>query len=292
MSYERFCDFVERASDAVKIENSLVREMFAEFLGVVVLVSFGNGAVAQSVLSNKSEGETISVNFAYGLGLVMAIYVAGNVSGAHLNPAISITFSIMGRLSWLKLPFYILAQVLGGFVSGAVVFSTYYDALNEFDGGTRSVYGNTTSTAGIFATYPKPFLSISNGLWDQVVGTSLLSGSILAITDDKKIVHGLSPLVIGLLVVAIGLSYGFNCGYAINPARDLGPRLFTYAAGYGSGVWSEPNGTYWCWVPIVGPIVGSLLGAFVYKVLVGHHLPDEEEDEGIYNDHPKRTTKL
>lgn len=263
--------------EARKIKNNLIREMMAEFLGVLVLVVIGNGSIAQSLLSRQTAGETISINFAYGLGVTMAIYIAGNVSGAHVNPAVSIAFTIMGRLSILKLPFYILAQLLGGFVSGAVVYSTYYDAINAFDGGMRVVEG-VNQTAGIFATYPQEFLSISNGFWDQVIGTALLVGVLLAITDDSKIVHGLVPLMVGLLVVAIGLSYGFNCGYAINPARDFGPRLFTYAVGYGSKVFTAPNNMCWWWVPIVGPITGALFGAFLYKVLVGHHLPTAEDE--------------
>merc|ERR1712002_240665 len=180
----------------------------------------------------------------------------------------------MGRLPWHKLPCYLVAQVLGGFVSGAVVYSVYYDAIESFDGNFTVVGEN--ATAGIFATYPQDFLSTSNGFWDQVFGTSLLSGLVLAITTDNRVADGLTPLLVGLIVFSIGLSYGFNCGYAINPARDFGPRLFTYAVGYQQAFTAYNN---WFWVPIVAPLVGGVMGAFVYKMLVGHHMPEVDEDE-------------
>jgi len=149
-----------------------------------------------------------------------------------------------------------------------IVYWVYLDALNKFDGGIRMVTG-PLKTAGIFATYPGDHLSIGNGFLDQVVGTALLAGVILAITDQKnnKITDGLTPVLIGLLVFTIGLSYGFNCGYAINPARDFGPRLFTSMVGYGSQVFTEGN--YWFWVPIVAPVVGAIVGSIFYNVLIG-----------------------
>lgn len=291
MGYDKFLrsDAVTSLLESITITNQLIREMLAEFLGVLLLCSIGNGAVAQMVLSRNKNGDFISVNWAYGLGVAMAVYVAGNVSGAHLNPAISVTFTLMGRLPWHKLPCYLVAQVLGGFVSGAVVYSVYYDAIETFDGKFTVIGEN--ATAGIFATYPQDFLSTSNGFWDQVFGTSLLSGLVIAITTDNRVTDGLTPLLVGLIVFSIGLSFGFNCGYAINPARDFGPRLFTYAVGY-QEVFTAYNN--WFWVPIVAPLVGGVMGAFVYKMLVGHHMPEVEEggterEERVAAD---RTTKL
>ncbi|XP_078489176.1 aquaporin-3 isoform X2 [Ciona intestinalis] len=300
----------KRISSLVRIENVLLREMLAEFLGTFILLVFGNGAVAQKVLSRDTLGTTLSINWAYGFGVTMAVYVTGKVSGAHINPAVSVAQCAFGNLPLYKLPCYIFSQVFGGFVSGAAVYSIYYEALNAFDGGQRSVLG-PNGTGGIFATYPQDYLSINNGLWDQVrthgyttnvqfikknnnlfllkvFGTALLVGIIFAVTDNKNntIADGLTPIIIGLLVFILGTSFGLNCGYAINPARDFGPRLFTFAAGWGPGVFTEPNGMSWWWVPIVGPIIGGLTGAIVYKLMVGTHLPsgsqnvitDEEDD--------------
>jgi len=282
---------------SLKIKSPIVREMFAEFLGVLILCVFGNGAVAQSVLSNSANGGFISINWSFAVGLSMAIFVSGNVSGGHVNPAMTFVFALMGRFPWWKVPCYIFAQFLGGFVSAGAVYSVYYEAINAYDGGVRTVIG-VNGTAGIFATYPQAFLSNSGGFWDQVVGTALLAGLILALIDGKnnKIADGLTPFLIGFVLLGIGLAYGFNCGFSLNPARDLGPRLFTWAVGYGTGVFSEPNDRYWWWVPVLGPMVGAIFGAFTYQMLIGHHLPSSNKPDSPENEHdseqPDRTTPL
>jgi MIP family channel proteins len=169
---------------------------------------------------------------------------------------------------------YSLAQIAGAFVASAVVFVTYHDALNAYDNGVRHVLG-PDGTAGIWATYPQPFLSVfPGGFIDQVVGTALLVAVIFGITDSRNspAPAGLAPVVVGLLVVLIGATFGFNSGYAINPARDFGPRLFTFLAGWGGGVFTAGNG--WWWVPIVAPLVGGALGGWIYDLLIGHHFAE------------------
>jgi len=271
---------MDRFINKAKVKNSLMRELMAEFLGTLVLTTFGNAAIAQMVLSKGEVNGFVSVNLAFGVGVTMAVLISGNISGGHVNPAMSLLFTILGRLCWKKLALYILAQILGGFVSGAIVFSVYYDAINSFDGGVRAVTG-PTATAGIFATYPQEFLTIGGGLWDQVLATAFLSNCILAIVDGNKIADGLAPFLIGLIVQGIGLSFGFNCGYAINPARDLGPRLLTFAVGYGSEVWTAFDN--FSWVPVIGPMLGACLGGLVYKALVGHHIEDEDTENNKEN---------
>jgi glycerol uptake facilitator-like aquaporin len=145
--------------------------------------------------------------------------------------------------------------------------------LNAFDGGVRQVTG-PLATAGIFSTYPQPYLStFPGGFIDQVVGTAILVGVILGITDQRNgpAPAGLAPVVVGLLVVGIGMAFGVNCGYAINPARDFGPRVFTYLAGWGSEVFRAGN--HWWWVPIVGPLAGGVLGGWLYDLFVGRRFP-------------------
>nr|CAB3222686.1 aquaporin-3 [Phallusia mammillata] len=282
---DRFTTFRRRIASLLRIENNLVREMLAEFLGTFILMVFGNGSVAQSVLSREAKGTFISINWAFGLGVTMAIYVTGSVSGAHINPAVSTALCLFGKLPLYKLPCYILSQVFGAFVSGAAVYSIYYDALNAFDGGVRQVLG-PNGTGGIFCTYPADYLAITGGLWDQIFATAMLVGIVFAVTDERNndVVGGLQPIIIGFVVFVLGLSYGVNCGYAINPARDFGPRLFTYFAGWGNAVFTEPGGMHWWWVPIVGPLIGGSLGAVIYKLVVGVHLPRKtrHDSEVIY----------
>jgi MIP family channel proteins len=256
------------------MRSGMAREAAAEFLGTFVLLVFGCGVVAQVVLSGGSHGGYISINIAWGLAVAMGIYVSGGVSGAHLNPAVTLALAVHRGFPWRKvLPFW-AAQVAGAFAGAALTFLTYREAFAHFDGGVRQVTG-AQATAGIFATYPQPFLSnVPGGLLDQVVGTALLLLVILALGDARNLAPDprIGPLVVGALVVLIGMSFGYNAGYAINPARDFGPRVFTALAGWGSGVFRAGNG--WWWVPIVGPLIGGVLGGLVYDFFITRRHPD------------------
>jgi MIP family channel proteins len=248
------------------------REALAEFLGTFILIVFGAGVVAQVVLSGGNNGGYLSINIAWGIAVTMGVYVAGTVSGGQLNPAVTLAAAVHRGFPWSKVPAYVAAQVAGAFAAAALVWFTYREAFDAFDGGVRQVAG-PKGTAGIFATYPQPFLSTAGGFVDQVVGTALLVLVIFALTDrDNLAPEGtLTPVLVGALVVVLGMTFGFNAGYAINPARDLGPRLFTAVAGWGSEVFRAGNG--WWWVPIVAPCVGALLGGWVYDLFVRRHHP-------------------
>jgi MIP family channel proteins len=249
--------------------------MLAEFLGTLVLLTFGLGVVAQTVLSRQTAGSMLSINICWGIAVAMGCYVSAGVSGAHLNPAVTIAFAAFRRLPWSKVAPYVAAQSLAALVASALVFLAYHDSLVAFDGGVRHVTGEL-GTAGIFATYPQPFTSTAVGFLNETIGTALLMGLILAITDSRNspAPTGLVPVVVGLLVTAIGASFGFNTGHAINPARDFAPRLFTAIAGWGTGVFTAAHA--WWWVPIVAPCVGALAGAWVYDACVGNRFPDAE----------------
>jgi MIP family channel proteins len=250
-----------------------LREVLAEFLGTFILILFGAGVVAQFIVSKQAQGSYLAINLAWGLGVVMGCYVSAGVSGAHLNPAVTLAAAVHRGFPWRKVVPYALAQTAGAFVAAAVVYLTYREGLNAFDGGVRQVLG-PQGTAGIFATYPQPYLStFPGGFIDQVVGTAILVAVILGITDQRNAPApaGLAPVVVGLLVVGIGAAFGTNSGYAINPARDFGPRMFTYLAGWGSEVFRAGN--HWWWVPIVGPLVGGVLGGWIYDLFVGRHFP-------------------
>jgi len=211
----------------------------------------------------------------------MGVYVSAGVSGAHLNPAVTLALAVHRQFPWRKVLPYCAAQMAGAFAASAVTFATYREAFDRFDGGVRQVTG-PHATASIFATYPQEFLSnVPGGVIDQVVGTALLILVIFAIGDRRNSAPdaAVAPVLVGLLVVLVGMTFGFNAGYAINPARDLGPRLFTAVAGWGSEVFRA--GHHWWWVPIVGPCVGGVLGGAVYDVLITRHHPQEERAKEV-----------
>ncbi len=246
----------------------LAGEVVAEFLGTLVLIALGDGVVAMVTLFGPGEvvkGGYTNVTLGWGLAVFLGICVAGRVSGAHINPAVTLTLAVFRGFPWSKVLPYILAQVAGAFTGAALVFVNYRPAFLAFD-------PELSKTAGVFATFPAFSDYPLHGLLDQVIGTAFLLAFILAIIDPKNepVPPGLQPLAIGLVVVAIGMSWGGMHGYAINPARDFGPRLWTLAAGYQvTGFESHA----W-WAPIVGPLVGGLVGALVYDMLIRRFLPE------------------
>ncbi|XP_063435545.1 aquaporin-10-like [Mytilus trossulus] len=264
-------------SSKVRIRNNIARETLAEFLGTFTLIVFGDGSVAQAVLSRNGVGNHSSIHWSWGLAVTMGVYISGGISGGHLNPAVTVAMACIKKVPWKKVPFYMLGQYLGSFLASAVIYFVYYDALNEYDGGTRMVSG-PNATAGIWSTYPQHFASVATCFGDQLLATGMLLICILAITDETNMEtpKGLMPIAIGLIVTLIGMTYHFNCGYAINPARTLAPRIFTSIAGWGVGVFSYNDYKYF-WIPVLGPHVGAILGAFLYQFLIRFHWPEVVE---------------
>lgn len=257
--------------DAMNSKPTLVAELVAEFLGTFVLILFGTGVVAMVVLfPTNNPGETIhggftNITFGWGLGVTMGIYIAGKISGAHLNPAITLAFAIFRKFSWRKVVPYSIAQTAGAFLAAALVYWNYLPAFHQVD-------PNLDHTAGIFTTFPAFPALPQAGFLDQLIGTGLLVLLVFAITDEFNVPPGanLAPAMIGLVVVAIGMSFGGMHGYAINPARDFGPRLFTVAAGFhNNGI---TDGTHVWWVPVVAPLLGGLAGAALYDFGIRRYL--------------------
>lgn len=275
----------------LKVRNDLVREFLAEFLGTFILMIYGDGSVAQAVLSKQSVGNHMSIHWSWGVGVMMGVYVAGGVSGGHINPAVSVAQACLGRFPWKKVPLYAVAQYCGSFLAALVVFLVYFDAINNYDGGVRTILGEN-GTAGIWATYPTEYVSIGTCLGDQVFGTAILLICVLAITDERNMTphKGLVPISIGLVVFVIGMTYGLNCGYAINPARDLAPRIFTAIAGWGADPFSHRSFSYF-WVPVIGPHVGAVVGAFTYQLFVGFHWPDESDEQDLEKQNNMRKSR-
>jgi glycerol uptake facilitator protein len=247
----------------MKARPTLGAELIAEFLGTFVLILLGTGVVAMVVLFPSAvPGEVIhggytNITLGWGLAVTMGIYVAGKISGAHLNPAVTLALAVFRGFPWRKVLPYSLAQTAGAFAAAALVYWNYLPAFHQVD-------PQLEKTAGVFTTFPA-FPSLPQaGFLDQVIGTALLLLLVFAITDEFNAPPGanLAPLMIGLVVVAIGMSFGAMHGYAINPARDFGPRLFTVLAGFHNNGLTD-RGSVW-WVPVVAPLLGGLVGAAVY----------------------------
>ncbi|XP_073509077.1 aquaporin-9 isoform X3 [Phyllobates terribilis] len=268
--------------EKIALSNSLAKETLSEFFGTCLLVTFTCCSVATSVLNYGSSGGILGTTIGCSLGVTMAVYATGGVSGGHVNPAVSFAMCMTGKLSWVKLPFYISAQFLGAFTGSAAAFGVYYDALMKYSGGVFTVVG-PNATAHIFATYPSPYLSTLNGLADQMMSTALLLILIFAIFDKKNMPapSGLEPIAVGLLILTLGLSLGSNSGCAMNPARDLGPRVFTALAGWGSEVFTAGN-SFW-WIPVVGPMCGAVIGSYIYILCIQAH---HKKEPGVLDLNP------
>jgi glycerol uptake facilitator len=269
-------------------------ELLSEFFGTFVLIAFGDGVVAMAVAALPGSGRTagptvvfqaagdwLLITWGWAMAVAFAIWIAGGVSGAHLNPAVTLAFAVRRRFTWAKVLPYWGAQVAGAFAGAALVLLVYHNAINAFNTatGTPKSGGSALATYSIFATFPAGYFhgGVAGPLVDQVVGTAFLLIFVVAVIDIRNaaVQSNLAPLAIGLGVAAIGMSYGANAGYAINPARDFGPRLLAFCAGWGR---VALPGTYhgvglsfsdYFWIPIVGPLIGGTVGILLYDLFIG-----------------------
>lgn len=227
-----------------------------EMVGTMILMILIGGVVA-GVLLNKSKAQNsgwIVITFGAGLAVTIAIYIAGGISGAHLNPAVTLGLATIGLFPWTMVPIYILGQMMGAILGSTVVFLLYYPHWEETEDPELKLAVFSTSPA-----IPNPFAN----LLSEIIGTFVLVFGVLGI-GVNKFSEGLNPLIIGLFVVGIGLSLGGPTGYAINPARDLGPRIAHYLlpiSGKGSSNWK------YAWIPVLGPVIGGVGGAIFYQEL-------------------------
>ncbi|QSZ36557.1 hypothetical protein DSL72_006437 [Monilinia vaccinii-corymbosi] len=243
-----------------------MREPFSEFFGMFIVILFGDGVVAQVVLSSGEKGSYQSINWGWGIGVMLGVYASG-VSGAHLNPAVTFTNCVYRKFPWRKFPTYMLAQILGALCASLVVYANYKSAIDIFEGGSdiRTV-GLNTSTAGIFCTYPAPFMTKTGQFFSEFIASTILMFCIYSLGDAKHGAGNLVQLGLFFVIFGIGACFGWETGYAINLARDFGPRLASYFLGYGQEVWSAGN--YYFWVPMVSPFFGCLFGAWLYDVFI------------------------
>jgi glycerol uptake facilitator protein len=254
------------------MNNRLAGELAAEFIGTLVLLAFGAGVVAmvrlfgQGIAGEIVNGGYTNITIGWGLGVTMGVYIAGRVSGAHLNPAVTLAFALFRGFPWKKVIPYAIAQTAGAFAGALIVFWNYHPAFLKVDPMLEK-------TGGIFTTYPAFPNMPAAGFLDQTLGTALLLLLIFAVVDERNQppAGNLGPVIIGLIVVAIGVSFGSMHGYAINPARDFGPRLFIVLAGFPNN--GLTDGTNDWWVPIAGPLLGGVIGAAAYDFGIRRYLP-------------------
>ncbi|MGW4793800.1 MIP/aquaporin family protein [Nonomuraea sp. MG754425] len=252
-------------------------ELIAEFAGTMVLVLFGAGVVAQVIAGGLGDHDSIA--WAWGIGVMLGVYVAGRTTGAHLNPAVTLGFALFRGFPWPKVLPYVVAQTAGAFVAALLVRWNYTEVLAMADPG------HTIKTQIVFSTLPGNGtlpVDMWGGLRDQIIGTAILLFVIFALSDTANMAPSanLGPFIIGLLVVGIGMSFGTDAGYAINPARDFGPRLASFFTGY-SGAWRDQYGDLYWWVPIVGPLIGGALGAGLYQACIARFLPQGEDRDTV-----------
>lgn len=236
------------------MENRFVSEM----VGTALLILFGDGVVA-GVLLNRSKAQNggwIVITMGWGLGVAVAVYAAGQFSGAHINPAVTLGLASIGELPWADVPTYIGGQFVGAFIGAVLVWLAYLPHWEQTeDPGFK---------LAVFSTGPG-IRNYGMNLLTEIIGTTVLVAGVLAIVANAAPGEsGLTPLLVGFLVVAIGLSLGGPTGYAINPARDLGPRIAHAVlpiAGKGDSDWG------YAWIPVVGPAVGGVLGALLFQAL-------------------------
>ncbi len=258
-------------------KNGLMGEFIGEVFGTFILILLGDGVVANVGLAPRTAApsynwNTITLGWAF--AVVVAVYVTARVSGAHINPAVTLALAVKKGFPKGKVIPYWIAQMIGAFLGALGVFLCYRDGLvaagmpNVWCTGPGSVFGQAFwggaggAAAGSY--------SLLTATITEIIGTAVLLWGVLAVTDEKGGAGKLGPLLVGLVVFAVGLSLGGPSGYAINPARDLGPRIFGVLVGT-TGLFS---GLYWLVAPIIGPLVGGVLGVFTYDWFVTAYLPD------------------
>ena len=311
---------MQRRIQRILAHRPVLHESVAEALGTYVMIMFGIGSVAAATFSEQipsmqgsganlhssydracnilvsTSGSYLAINVGWALGVFFGIMVAGGVSGAHLNPAVTLALVAHGQCAGNRFIPFAAAQVLGAFLGAATVYAVYIDALRFHLDACSSPPGHKDlDSASVFTTFPQHFEGVGAGVVDQVVGTALLMLGIFAIADDRQRGDDSSDATgnrlgnaaaVAVLVLAIGISFGFNTGYAINPARDLGPRIFVSMAGWGAHVFAAAPGQsvawWWCG-PIAGTLLGGLVGSTLYAVLIGWQWPRAGATRALQN---------
>ncbi|SPO24690.1 related to Aquaporin 3 [Ustilago trichophora] len=256
----------------------IYREEIAEFFGTFLILIFGAGVECQVNLHYHSSatrdssayGSYLQGRLAWAAGVAMAGWVSGGISGGHCNPSVTIALACFRGFPRRKILPFIMAQILGATMGSLLVYANNVAHIERFEGNTghRSVTG-PTSTAGFFFTFPSPDLSFSSAVFSEFLATSILLFVVFALADTANLnpPKGTQPFAMFIVLLGIGASLGYNTGYAINGARDTGPRIALWLMGYGKEVWTH-DGWYWLWNPWLASIAGGVVGAGTYDVFV------------------------
>jgi glycerol uptake facilitator protein len=257
------------------MKKEFVGELIAEAVAVAIIIAIGDSVAAMYSLYDPSpyQGSYWGVCIAWGLAVTIAIYSTASVSGCHANPAVTLALALFRKFSWGKVVPYCLAQVVGGFCGAAIAYVLYVPIINQFNAAhylTRAAGG----AAGVFFTHVGLGVTPMHAFSDEIILTAILVFGIFAITEqynEQAPGANSGALIIGLLVATIGASMGYLEAFAINPARDLGPRIFCFVAGWGASAFPSPQ-NYW-WIPITAPLLGGVVGGGAYQVLIHQFLP-------------------
>ncbi|XP_054164782.1 aquaporin-9-like [Oppia nitens] len=255
----------------------LLRELLAEFIGTFMLMLIGCSAGVTTSNNPKNDpnfrSDLWSSNICWGFGAFVGLCASFNITGGHINPAVSIAMATIGKFQWKKVMPYILAQILAAIIAPAIIYYVYIDVIelqnNHIlirNNTQLQTYGHNLSTGKFFATYPQEYVTLFGSIIDQVVGTASLLFSVCAVTDEKNlnIPKPLQPFCLAFVITCHAIAFNSNEGAPLNPARDLGPRIFSAMVIYGKHAFTALNGNYWWSGGIVGPVIGAIVGVWTY----------------------------
>lgn len=258
---------------------SLWDECLAEVIGTAIFMFIGTGCVAALVLSSAKFGQW-EISIIWGLAVAIAIYSIGGISGAHINPAVTLALASFMGFKWQKVPFFIIAQFIGSAIGAGLTYLLYQPLLAHWEVQHHVIRGSIASlqTAGIFTTFPNANLSNIHAMFVEITITAILMLGILAFGDDKNLgPKGIfSGTLVGLLVAALGASLGPLTGFSMNPARDLAPRIMIDWLGWGNVAMTGGRPTLYAWAPVVGAIIGAQIGAALYSRVLARAMPKSE----------------
>ncbi len=257
------------------MNRKMFGELISEAIAMFIIIALGESAAAMYILYDPSPYQTAywGLCICWGLAVTIAIYVTASVSGTHANPAVTLALALYRGFPWKKVLPYWAAQVIGAFIGAMIVYQLYspvIDYYNHIHQLTRDAGG----AAGVFFTSTGMAITPIHALGDEIILTAFLVFGIFAITErfnEAAPTANSGALVIGLLVATIGACMGYLEGWAINPARDLGPRLFAFLAGWGESAF--PGKDHYWWIPIIGPLIGGVMGATAFQCLIYPFLP-------------------
>jgi glycerol uptake facilitator protein len=260
------------------MNRAFLGQLISEATAMFLIIAFGDSVAAMYTLYAPSPYQQAywGVCIAWGLAVTMAIYTTASVSGCHANPAVTLALAVYRKFSWARVVPYWIAQVVGGFVGAALVYLLFSPVIDSYN-ATHALTRIGGGAAGVFFTHPGMAITPMHAFMDETILTGLLIFGIFAITEkfnENAPGANIGALMIGLLVALIGASMGYLEAWALNPARDFGPRIFCFLAGWGAAAFPSPD-NYW-WIPIVAPLLGAVIGGGAYQVLIWPFLPARE----------------